>query len=757
MRFNLFIILIFSVFIGSTQNKITQLANHTFNTTCNDVWGYTDELGNEYAIVGLFNGVSILDITNPNLTNEVYRSSGEDCVWRDLKVFGDYLYVTNEADSGLLIIDLNGLPNSTTLTEKNFNSNNGAIFSKAHNIFIDKKGRGFICGANFGNQGVLIYDLKTDPMNPSLIGTIDDFYVHDVFVIGDTLYTSNIGEGEFMIYDVSNPSLPIVLGKYATKGKFTHNTWTSLSGDYVFTTDEINGGSIGSYDVRDMSNIEYLDGFKKFPNGVEMPHNVTVKDAILFISYYREGFVMVDAQKPNNLIELASFDTDTNLSGANSGGAWGIYPYLPSGKVLISDINNGLFVLEVEIEGGAFLEGEITDASNGFPVFGANVLIDNEIIDEISDLNGSYQTGVNSSVLKSVIYRKTGYISDTIPINFVTNNTVVKDVSLVPLETVTATLQIQALSDLSDFTINLIGDNYEEEFKSDKNGLITIPNIHIGEFEFYVGKWGYESICFTDSISTLNHSYTVTLTDGYNEDFSVNTGWEAIGSNNKTVLERTMPLASFNNSNVQFDPGNDGDEADCGSYAFCTGINPFVKPESSTANKKNYLVSPPINGLDNQEVFYNYWLAFQNSSNDIIKVGIIVGTDTIYFDEFDASSNQRSWEKGHFVLSDKLVSVEDFRIVFFIEDQEPWSMVDAAFDNVRIINGLSSQKELILCQYYLKNNRLKNDCDLTQYFSVIDINGRLIKSKVKELDFSSLPRGVYLIKNDNNHIRKIIW
>ena len=757
MRFNLFILLIFSVFTGNTQNKITQLGNHTFNTSCNDVWGYTDELGNEYAIVGLFNGVSIIDITNPNFTNEVYRSSGEDCVWRDLKVFGDYLYVTNEADSGLLIIDLTGLPNSTTLTEKNFNSNNGAIFSKAHNIFIDKKGRGFICGANFGNQGVLIYDLKTDPMNPILIGTIDDFYVHDVFVIGDTLYTSNIEEGEFMIYDVSNPSLPFVLGKHATKDKNTHNTWTSINGDYVFTTDEINGGSIGSYDVRDMTNIEYLDAFKKFPNGVEMPHNVTVKDSILFISYYREGLVLVDAQKPNNLIELASFDTDTNLSGANSGGAWGVYPYLSSGKVLISDINNGLFVLEVQLEGGAFLEGEITDAANGFPISGVDVLINNESIEEISDLNGAYQTGVDNTALKSVIYRKTGYISDTIPINFVTNNTVVKDVSLVPLKTVTANIQIQSLFDLSDFTLNLVGDNYEKEFKSDKYGLITIPNIHIGEFEFYVGKWGYKSTCFSDSISTSNHSYTVTLADGYNEDFSVNTGWEATSPDNKTVLERTIPLASFTISNVQYDPGTDGDGTDCGNYAFCTGINPYVKPESSTANKKNYLVSPYVNGLGNQEVFYNYWLAFQNSSNDKIKVGIIVGTDTTYFDEFDVGSNQRSWENGHFVLSDKLVSVIDFRVIFFIEDQEPWNLVDAAFDNVRIINGLSNQNDLILCQYSFNNSTLRSDCDVAKYFSVIDLNGRLIKSNIKEFDFISLPRGLYFIKNDENQIRKIIW
>ena len=757
MKFNLVTLLFLFVLTVSSQNKIVELINHKFNTTCNDVWGYSDELGNEYAIVGLFDGVSIIDITNVNFPNEVYRSYGEDCVWRDLKVFGDYLYVTNEADSGLLIIDLTELPNSSNLSEKRFNTDNGALFTTAHNIFIDKKGQGFVCGANYGNQGVIIYDLKTDPMNPSFIGLIDDFYVHDVFVIGDTLYTSNIAKGEFMVYDISDPSLPIVIGNQTTSGNFTHNTWASQDGHFLFTTDEINGGSIDSYDVQNMSNIEYLDSFKKFPNGVEMPHNVTVKDSLLFISYYREGLVIVDAQKPTNLIELVAFDTDTNMSGANVGGAWGVYPYLPSGKILISDINNGLFVLEVEIEGGAFLEGKITDASNGFPVFGVDVIIENEIIEEKSDLSGNYKTGLNATVSKTVIYRKSGYISDTVQINFSTNSTVLNNVTLVPLKTVSANVQIQSLSDLSGFTLNLVGDNYENEYTSDASGLITIPKIHIGEFEFYIGKWGSKSICFSDSISDSNHDFTATLVKEYNEDFSVNTGWVATSPNNKTVLERTIPIASFDVSNIQFDPGIDGDQTDCGNYAFCTGINPYVKPESSTANKKNYLISPLVTGITNQEVFYNYWLAFQNSSNDMIKVGVIVGSDTTYFDEFDVTDKQRSWEEGHFVLSDKLTSVSDFKIVFFIEDQEPWNLVDGAFDNIRVKNGLSIEENMPLCKYYFESNFLKNDCELSGYFEVFDINGRKIQSKSKEIDFNGLSRGVYIMKDDLNQVKKIIW
>jgi hypothetical protein len=81
MKFKLLVLLVLLVFLGDAQNKITQVANFSFNEKCNDVWGYEDEFGNEYAIVGLYDGVSIIDITDPNNLQEVYRSYGEDCIW----------------------------------------------------------------------------------------------------------------------------------------------------------------------------------------------------------------------------------------------------------------------------------------------------------------------------------------------------------------------------------------------------------------------------------------------------------------------------------------------------------------------------------------------------------------------------------------------------------------------------------------------------------------------------------------------------
>ena len=108
-------------------------------------------------------------------------------------------------------------------------------------------------------------------------------------------------------------------------------------------------------------------------------------------------------------------------------------------------------------------------------------------------------------------------------------------------------------------------------------------------------------------------------------------------------------------------------------------------------------------------------------------------------------------------MSDKLSSVTDFKIIIFIEDQNPWNIVDAAFDNVLIKNSLSIEEGVIDCKFYFKNNILQNNCSLDLDFSVYDMNGRVLYINSSKFDFSNHPRGVYLIKTVGNRVQKIIW
>jgi hypothetical protein len=67
-----------------------------------------------------------------------------------------------------------------------------------------------------------------------------------------------------------------------------------------------------------------------------------------YVSHYKRGLVIFDVANPQALTEIGSFDTYLSPSANTAGtdGAWGVYPFLPSGTLLVSDIENGLFLLK---------------------------------------------------------------------------------------------------------------------------------------------------------------------------------------------------------------------------------------------------------------------------------------------------------------------------------------------------------------------------------------------------------------------------
>ena len=58
--------------------------------------------------------------------------------------------------------------------------------------------------------------------------------------------------------------------------------------------------------------------------------------------------MIFDSTTPRSLTEIGSFDTYLSPSANSAGtdGVWGVYPFLPSGTLLVSDIENGLFLLK---------------------------------------------------------------------------------------------------------------------------------------------------------------------------------------------------------------------------------------------------------------------------------------------------------------------------------------------------------------------------------------------------------------------------
>lgn len=320
----------------------------------NDLWGYA-AAGREYAIVGTAEGTLILDVTNPTNPQQVAFELGGSTmsVWRDYKTYGNFLYGVSDQGSGssLQIFDLSGLPASIS---KVYDSQ--ALLSTAHNLYVDgAAGRLYVAGAANAPSGIHILDVANDPANPTLLATFNlGAYVHDIFVRNDTCYAF-MGTQGWGIFDFSNLASPAVINiipfnAYPENG-YAHSGWLTEDSNFLFWCDETHDTGIHIGDVRNPTNPVFHAPFRSTllaPTETNsMPHNAFVKGNQLYISYYHDGVQVWDISDPTAPVRAAYYDTEPgNTDYTGFAGCWGVYPYLPSGIILGSDIQHGLFVLQ---------------------------------------------------------------------------------------------------------------------------------------------------------------------------------------------------------------------------------------------------------------------------------------------------------------------------------------------------------------------------------------------------------------------------
>lgn len=81
---------------------------------------------------------------------------------------------------------------------------------------------------------------------------------------------------------------------------------------------------------------------------MSVPHNLILKDSLLFASYYHDGLYIFNVADPANPTIHGYYDTQWQPGHDSFRGNWGVYPFLPSGRIIASDMQNGLFVFEVD-------------------------------------------------------------------------------------------------------------------------------------------------------------------------------------------------------------------------------------------------------------------------------------------------------------------------------------------------------------------------------------------------------------------------
>lgn len=349
------------------------------------LWGFADlDDGREYAVFGLSNGTAIVDVTDPASPVVVGSVPGPPSIWREVKVYQvfspaqgryrAYAYVVSEAPTaGLQILDLTELPRQVSLaaTYRGFDTAHTVTLANVDPATGAANGGIvrpvlYLEGARNPVAGIAALDLA-DPIAPALLGTYTQSYGHDIWTgVVSGPRASACGSGHdpceivvnwagdaIRVLDWTDKANPVIISelRYAELG-YAHSGWISADGNFLFSMDEFDERNSGANSrVRVLSVADWRNPFvasQWIGSTPAIEHNGYTKGGKFFIAHYERGLTILDVSDPTAPREVGFFDTYTAGDTPNFHGAWGVYPFLPSGNILLSNIDGagGLYVLK---------------------------------------------------------------------------------------------------------------------------------------------------------------------------------------------------------------------------------------------------------------------------------------------------------------------------------------------------------------------------------------------------------------------------
>jgi len=356
----------------------------------NDIWGWTDpQTGREYAIMCTVDGTSFVDITDREpLILGFMKTATESSLWRDAKVIGNYALIVSEAKNhGLQVFDLTRLRDLNLISRatKRDNTDPTAVtiltpdawykeFGSAHNIFVNEdSATAYVVGAQglrSCNKVIHMVDVS-NPLKPVFAGCLGDkqfTYCHDVQCVTyagpDTRYTGHeicfgsMGDS-IGVMDVTNKKAPVLLNKQTYHNlEFCHQGWLFDGQARFSVNDEIDELVSETsthtrtifYDMSDLTAPKHINTFMSPEEASDHNNYVISKNGkeYIFQSNYNAGLrvLRVDDPATASVSEVAYFDVAPLFTGAGFHGTWSNFPYFKSGKVVVSSIERGLFVLQ---------------------------------------------------------------------------------------------------------------------------------------------------------------------------------------------------------------------------------------------------------------------------------------------------------------------------------------------------------------------------------------------------------------------------
>ena len=638
---------------------LNQIGGGQGNVLGNDCWGWTDpSTGKEYAIAGLTNATSFIDISNPTdpkYLGKLLTQTGNS-TWRDMKVYSNHVFIVSDNNSshGMQVFDLTQLRNADPNNPQNFS--NTALYTginSAHNIAINEdSGFAYIVGSGQASGGLHVVDIS-NPSNPVFAGDFSgDGYTHDAQIVTyngpdaqyagrEIAFASNTDT--LTIVDVTDKSNMVQISRngYADDG-YTHQSWLSEDQRYVYLCDELDENNVGGptrthiWDCQDLDNPIYQGFHLGSSNAID--HNLYIKGDYMYLASYSAGLriLEIDQNDPTQLTEIAFFDTYVTDNDTDFDGAWSCYPFYESGVIFVNDRQNGLFVVR--------MSGIQLDFPNGMP----------NLIDPSGGT--SFQVEV------------TGFMSQPEPD--------------------TGVLHVDRGSGFEEFPMTETSpNNYDAIFPTTQCGE---------EVRYFVSAMDQEGNTVTNPPNAPLVAFTVmsgdSIEETFGDDFEVDLGWSVAGDATDGQWERGVPAGG----NDRGDPPSDAD----GSGSCYLTDN--VSGNSDVDGGSTILTSPLMDAIGSGNgvaATISYYRWYSNSvgnapASDIFTVEISNddGESWVELETVGPGGSEVSggWFQKTFRISDFVTPSSEMRLRFTASDLGDGSVVEAAVDGIKI--------EIIECQ-----------------------------------------------------------
>ena len=611
----------------------------------NDCWGYVSPSGREYALMGLNNGGGFVEITDPFAPQIIETIGGPTSTWHDIKVMGEWAYGVSEGGLGIQVIDLRNIDNGVVTLVRNRQQSG---HSSTHNIASNTdSGFVYLCGANIANGGLVAVDVTSNPALPNIVGAWDDFYVHDAQIVSYTdgpyagreiaFCLSGTGNGSgstaLRIVDDTNNSNMFLLSTISWSGaRYSHQGWLSEDRKYIYVNDELDEGQTVGVTTTRIFNVENINS----PSFVgtttsgraAIDHNLYIHDGYMYQSNYRSGLRVFDLADPENPQQVAWFDTFPGSDSPSFNGAWSNYPFLPSGTIILSDIERGLFLLRLAVER---LDIDLVNQAPSVLAPGSDATIEASI-DEVG-------LTLDPSTVSMVVTDSSG----------------TREVAGVPTTGGRFSLAFDNLQCFDEVS-------YYIESESTEGDLFRFPAAGVS--------------------APLTAIVASNQTAIFSDSFNTNQGWSVDNSGGLTDGQWTRGQPA--GGGERGDPGSDFDG---NGFAYLTDN---VSGNSDVDGGSTALISPAFDGTGGEQVFATYAVWYSNSFGNApnadeftVEVSNNNGASWLPLQTIGPAS-QDSWREFTFRLDGLVTPSASLRLRFTAADFGEVAGVEAAVDAVRI-------------------------------------------------------------------------